>query len=189
MLMISLYCYLKSCATTAHLWYYSVQETKNHISNSRQCKTAKQEETIQQLSLWAVNSRRSRRSAERVDFGIEEKHLARCREEEVEGEGLSKDILARRGDSNSEWLLTTANMFMQIITDQVREEGAARKNSIVTTTTSGRLHQSHSHSSEPEMKEPQLAIIYEIWSTIPWTQQHVNFQALSHQKFCPVNSN
>merc|ERR1712130_482845 len=43
--------------------------------------------------------------------------------------------------------------------DEVREEG--RKNSIgnSTTTTTGRIHQTH---SEPEMKEPQLEIIYEI---------------------------
>merc|ERR1711934_1255084 len=41
--------------------------------------------------------------------------------------------------------------------DEVREEGGVRKNSIATTTTTmGRLHQTH--SSEPEMKEPQLEI-------------------------------
>ena len=56
-----------------------------------------------------------------------------------------------------------------MITDhyQVREEGGVRKNSIATTTTLGRLHQTH--SSEPEMKEPQLEIIYEIWCTVHWT--------------------
>ena len=53
---------------------------------------------------------------------------------------------------------------------QVREGGVVRKNSIVTTT--GRVHQT---DSEPETKEGQLEIIYEIWYMIQSKQHTLPF--------------